>query len=242
MIVLVWIILAHILGSFYLQRQSRVQDQQQSSRLVTTCLYALIMAAVLVALIGLGQLGWSWSVLIAWVALSVAGYLISMIQARSATAFLVKQLINLLILVAVWAWLIGFIPFVLAWAHGVLVQRNLLIVVILYLLAARPASLFVAAVLHRQAQALQAQSQEHSSGLVEAGRMIGYVERWLVLSFVLGGQFAGIGFLLAAKSIFRFGDLSQAHERKLTEYMLLGTLVSFACAIVLGALGLYLVG
>lgn len=240
MTVLVWLILAHILGSFYLQRQSRVQDQQQSSRLVTTCLYALIMAAALVALIGLGQLGWSWNVLVTWAVLTTAHWLISLLKIRrdrGATAFLVEQLINLLILVAVWAWLIGFIPFVLAWAHGVLVQRNLLIAVILYLLAARPASLFVAAVLHRQAQ-----SQEHSSGLVEAGRMIGYVERWLVLSFILGGQFAGIGFLLAAKSIFRFGDLSQAHERKLTEYMLLGTLVSFACAIVLGALGLYLVG
>ncbi|RZK66384.1 MAG: DUF3307 domain-containing protein, partial [Pedobacter sp.] len=36
---------------------------------------------------------------------------------------------------------------------------------------------------------------------------------------------------LAAKSIFRFGDLKDAHDIKLTEYVLIGTLLSFSIAV-----------
>lgn len=44
----------------------------------------------------------------------------------------------------------------------------------------------------------------------------------------------GIGFLLAAKSIFRFGDLKEGHETKMTEYVLLGSLISMAIATIVG--------
>ncbi|TVR27761.1 MAG: DUF3307 domain-containing protein, partial [Balneolaceae bacterium] len=39
---------------------------------------------------------------------------------------------------------------------------------------------------------------------------------------------------LAAKSIFRFGDLTRSKDRKLTEYILVGTLLSFLIAIATG--------
>ena len=71
-------------------------------------------------------------------------------------------------------------------------------------------------------------------GLVTAGKWIGYLERCLILTFILINQFAAIGFLLAAKTIFRFGDLSRNHDMKMTEYVMIGTLFSFAIAILLG--------
>ena len=48
------------------------------------------------------------------------------------------------------------------------------------------------------------------------------------------GQFAGIGFLVATKTIFRFGDLTKNKDMKLTEYMMLGTLLSYAIALLVG--------
>jgi hypothetical protein len=45
-------------------------------------------------------------------------------------------------------------------------------------------------------------------------------------------------FLLAAKSIFRFGDLKKVKDRKLTEYVLIGTLLSFGIAILVGLIAL----
>ena len=53
-------------------------------------------------------------------------------------------------------------------------------------------------------------------------------------------QWAAIGLLIAAKSVFRFGDLNKGKNRKLTEYVLIGTLLSFGLAILSGMLYLYL--
>jgi len=63
--------------------------------------------------------------------------------------------------------------------------------------------------------------------LRNAGRLIGITERFLVLTFMLLNQFAAIGFLIAAKSILRF----QGKESIKTEYVLIGTMLSFGLAI-----------
>jgi len=73
-------------------------------------------------------------------------------------------------------------------------------------------------------------------GLQNAGKYIGILERVLIFTFILLNEFRAIGFLLAAKSVFRFGDLKDSTDRKKTEYILLGTLISFACAILSGLL------
>ena len=70
--------------------------------------------------------------------------------------------------------------------------------------------------------------------LTDAGKYIGILERLFVFLFIITGHWDGIGFLLAAKSVFRFGDLSNANDRKLTEYILIGTLLSFAIASLIG--------
>lgn len=70
--------------------------------------------------------------------------------------------------------------------------------------------------------------------LKNAGKYIGMIERLLVFIFVVLGQWGAIGFLIAAKSILRFSDLSRAKDRKLTEYVIIGTLLSIAMAIVVG--------
>lgn len=78
--------------------------------------------------------------------------------------------------------------------------------------------------------------------LENAGTYIGILERLFIFLFILIGQFSAIGFLLAAKSIFRFGDLTKSKDRKLTEYVLIGTLLSFGIAIVTGLATKYILG
>ena len=56
------------------------------------------------------------------------------------------------------------------------------------------------------------------------------------------GCMEGIGVLLAAKSVFRFGELTKAKEVKTTEYVMIGTLSSFTIAILLGAVALRVLG
>jgi hypothetical protein len=63
------------------------------------------------------------------------------------------------------------------------------------------------------------------------GATIGVLERLLIVTFVLVGAEAAIGFVIAAKTIARFRLLD---DRDFAEYYLLGTLASVSVAIVTG--------
>jgi hypothetical protein len=100
-----------------------------------------------------------------------------------------------------------------------------------YLLVTRPLSIAIALIMQRWSVEL-----EDTGTLARAGARIGVLERLLVLTLVLLDQLTAVGFLLAAKSVLRFGDLRETRDRKLTEYVLLGTLLSVSTTLVLGML------
>jgi hypothetical protein len=64
-----------------------------------------------------------------------------------------------------------------------------------------------------------------------AGRAVGFLERLIVYVLVLKGQYAAIGFVLAAKGLARFKELD---ERRFAEYVLIGTLLSTLLAVLIG--------
>jgi hypothetical protein len=63
-----------------------------------------------------------------------------------------------------------------------------------------------------------------------AGRVIGHLERGLIFALVMFGQAQGVGLLIAAKSILRFGAVKD--DRRLSEYVIIGTLASFGWALI----------
>jgi hypothetical protein len=65
-------------------------------------------------------------------------------------------------------------------------------------------------------------------GFPDGGKLIGQLERFLIFLFVMTGQVEGVGFLVAAKSVFRFGELSDHKNRLEAEYITIGTLMSFS--------------
>lgn len=77
-------------------------------------------------------------------------------------------------------------------------------------------------------------SKIQTDSLVNAGKYIGILERLLVFTFIIINHWEGVGFMIAAKSVFRFSDLAEAKQRKLTEYVLIGTLLSFGIAVITG--------
>lgn len=66
-------------------------------------------------------------------------------------------------------------------------------------------------------------------GLSDGGRIIGLLERGLIFLMVFSNTIAGIGFLIAAKSILRFDTASK--DQKNSEYVIIGTLASFGWAL-----------
>jgi hypothetical protein len=70
------------------------------------------------------------------------------------------------------------------------------------------------------------------------GMYIGWMERILVLTLILIGQYEAIGFFIAAKSLLRFDSENKA----VTEYVLIGTLFSFGFAILVGVITIHTLG
>lgn len=65
-------------------------------------------------------------------------------------------------------------------------------------------------------------------GMPNAGRMIGYLERALILTFLIIEQPTLIGFVLTIKAIYRYGDIQGDSNTKMriSEYFIIGTLTS----------------
>jgi len=66
---------------------------------------------------------------------------------------------------------------------------------------------------------------------VARGRAVGSLERALALTMVLLGDYAAVGWIIAAKSLARF---KQLEDREFAEYFLVGTLASFLLAVLVG--------
>ena len=77
--------------------------------------------------------------------------------------------------------------------------------------------------------------------LNNTGKYIGFIERLLVLVFIIVQKFDGVGFLIAAKSLYRFGSAKNDMEKKETEYYFIGTFSSILFAILVGWAALQLI-
>lgn len=64
----------------------------------------------------------------------------------------------------------------------------------------------------------------------KAGRMIGTLERIIMVIFISIGQYSAVGLVLTAKSIARYDRISK--DQVFAEYYLLGTLLSTICAVI----------
>lgn len=73
-----------------------------------------------------------------------------------------------------------------------------------------------------------------AQGPQNVGRYIGWLERALTFGFIMVGKPEGVGFLLAAKSVLRFGDLQNNQQhRSQAEYIIVGTFLSFGWALLI---------
>ncbi|QHJ09842.1 hypothetical protein FX988_00050 [Paraglaciecola mesophila] len=226
-------IVAHVLGDFYLQKGQWVACRNTHHYASWgLCKHILSHIGLLVIALWLaGELSVK-----GWIAIVLIGFSHLLIdiwksyQADKLVYFLLDQFFHVLI-VALAAWGLNGADIELIQSQLLsLLTVKYLAVGCAYVIACRPASIAISIALNHYT----AQLKDKQTGLASAGCWIGYLERCLIISFILIGQFAGVGFLLAAKTIFRFGDLTKERDMKLTEYMMLGTLLSFSCALMLG--------
>jgi len=227
MILFIKLLLAHLLGDFIWQPNSWVADKEVKKHKSIYLYLHILLHGILAALLA-GEIQFiPYAILIA-----VTHGIIDLIKlnfqksATKRTWFVADQIAHILILIGI-VFLYKNKTIELLWFGN---QFWILITGLLFI--TKPTSIFIKTIISIWSPE---ESNSHiDNSLASAGNYIGILERLFVFGFILTGHFEAIGFLLATKSIFRFGDLKEAKDRKLTEYVLIGTLISFGTAILTG--------
>ncbi len=235
MLSLLLMLLAHILGDFVLQPRSWVEKR---STKIQYLFYHIAVHAGLLFLFFSWDLAGNWQNILFLTAAHLAidsakiGFEIKFPK-QGVLAFIIDQLLHVASILVVfffnnpdkWNALIGQLD-----------PYTILLYLIAIILQLFVVPIIIRVYISKWNQEVEFNNKRKET-LFEAGKLIGVLERVMILSFVLLDFMEGIGFLLAAKSIFRFGDLSNAKDTKFTEYVLIGTLLSFVLGTLI-ALGL----
>lgn len=227
MILLVKLVLAHLLGDFLWQPASRVKAKKLSSFKGYWLYLHVLLHGIVTMLLVWNWVFWPWALLIMAIHLLIDSAIIVFQKENTKRLFfLLDQLAHLIALVLIW---MGYEEktFRISPVEG---QGILLWMTALFFLTL-PVSTAVKIFISKWTSK---ESTEENMGLQSAGKYIGFLERLLVFVFIVTHHWEAVGFLVTAKSIFRFGDLTASKDRELTEYVLIGTLLSFGIAIGVG--------
>ena len=227
--VLLRLFIAHVIGDFLLQPRRWVEDRK-ARHLRSPGLWWHGAVHGLLVLLAIGDLqGWFPALLVALAHVAIDVFK-SYRNGADTKWFVLDQMLHAAVLVAAWWWVVR--PEGMAAPGELLTDPRILLVLLAALLVMRPTAFFIAIFTKRWTAHLG----DEADNLPNAGLWIGILERTLVLLFILVGHLEAVGFVLAAKSVFRFGDLRNSPDRMRTEYVLIGTLLSFGVTIGIGLL------
>ena len=230
--VLLKLLIAHLLADFIFQTDKIVKEKKKglSSRLFYLHIF---IVGLLTYLLYAQWTNW-WAPLLIMVMHAAIDLLKIKINLKNSCGFITDQLLHIISILILWI-LVTSNTVLGVWGSLIIIElsNNALIIILAYLIVSIPASVLIGQMTRKWQKEI---SKEDDESLSNAGKWIGIIERLLILTFIIIGQWAPLGFLLAGKSIFRFGDLNKSGERKKTEYILIGTLLSFTFSIFIGLL------
>jgi hypothetical protein len=239
MLLLIKWLCAHLLGDFALQTSRIVQHKRRrkagSGYLYLHCLIHGLLIYLFTA---------AWTQWLAPVAVAVTHFFIDLWKLHrkdNGKNFLIDQGLHLLVLLILWLQVTHGWNDVTPWLRDLWRNTTFWAVALGYAAVIWPAAFLLGFATKRwRDQVADARLSNGKGSLSEAGKWIGIFERALVLTFIVTNHFEGIGFLIAAKSILRFNDLKESDNRRETEYVLIGTLMSFSTSIFIGSVVMFL--
>jgi len=222
------LVTAHLLTDFVLQPSAWVNQKKQHKHRSAKLYLHILIAGITAYLFSALWANW-WLPLV----IMVSHYIIDLWKLHrpeNVPYFIIDQLLHLLVILIVWAFLFYDLPAVQHYLLSLMQNTKLWLILCSYLLITWPLGIVIGMATEKWRLA----AEVNKEGLLRAGVWIGFFERLLILTFILSNQFAAVGFLIAAKSILRFSD--KENTQKKTEYVLIGTLMSFAVAAIVGIL------
>jgi hypothetical protein len=218
---LIRFLLAHIAADFVLQSNRMVSNKRWLSP--SMGLHILIVFVLARGFSGL----WLSSLVIAllhWGIDSVKIALRKQYPHHEGALFAADQAMHGLSILLVWCWQCDLFAQGLPALLQPFTDYRTSVVLLGYAFLIWPVGYFIRYALQRIATDLPDERIAHG------GKLIGRFERIIILTFVLLQSYEAIGFLITAKGILRFGE----KDRLTSEYVLVGTMISYALSILTG--------
>jgi hypothetical protein len=220
---LVRLLLAHILADFVLQTDNMVANKKWFSKQLFFHVAVIFFTTLF--------LSFSWKLALT---ITVTHWIIDALKQQyfhkekyKFSAFSIDQLLHIAVILVAWIIHFGLYNAILTLIPLYLGNYKIMLLVFAYALAIWPLGFLLKFALHNMAP------NEETSKVEHGGKLIGQFERIIILTFVLLNQYEAIGFLITGKSIIRF---AQKDENIKSEYVLVGTMMSYALSILIGVL------
>ena len=220
-------LIAHLCADFNFQPDSWAKDKIENS--IKSKLFSLHL---MVVFIFSWLLSFQWNFIFASLAITIVHLLIDVLKKTLAnnkkiknSTFYIDQVLHLISIVVIVFLFIRYFP--INPIFDITVNTKFLLIVTAYLFCTKPANILIKEILKSYNINLV---QTENDNIPNAGKLIGHIERILALTLILNNEYQAVGFIIAGKSILRFRD----SETLKTEYVLVGTLLSFGIAILIG--------
>jgi hypothetical protein len=213
-------IIAHLLGDFSFQSKEWVENKRIFG-FNSKPLYLHVLVVFLISIVLANQLNFIFfSLFIAVTHLVIDGFKNSL-KERKYTFFIDQVLHFTIITLMVGLYYHYFLikPLIV-----LPINTHQLLIIAGYLICTKPANILIKKILDFYNIILPS---GHSDELLNAGKLIGIIERLLTITLLLYNHFEAVGFLITAKSILRYENVKSSK----TEYVLIGTMLSFGLAI-----------
>lgn len=228
--ILLKLFLSHVITDFIFQPDAWVNDKKRniwkSSKLYMHGCLAGLLAYTFVG---------SWEILWLPIIVGTAHIVIDGYKSKfeeNLTIFLVDQVSHIIILTLCWMVIVQYnFQDILKLLSLIISNDKFLIYIFAYSLILWPSGKLMRKIL----SSINIKFEENiDTGYKNVGLWIGMIERILILTFILQNNYQIIGFLFAAKSIFRHRYNGLKNPQITIEYILLGTMLSFLIAIIIG--------
>lgn len=234
-LILMRLLLAHLIGDFMLQPNRWVTAKNEHKHRAPQMYYHVL---VIGALTMLALWNWQyWYIALLVTASHLAIDIWKSHRPGGFIYFMADQLLHIGVLVALWPLFLVKGSTLPGLALHYFNSVRFWVMLLAYYLVSGPLGIAIGLA----TQKWQIEAGMDKGGLEKAGLWIGRCERVLILTFVIAGQYTALGFLMASKSILRLSDPEDRPQKK-TEYILVGTLISFASAALVGFLVNYVLG
>jgi hypothetical protein len=228
MLLLIQFLLAHFVGDFFLQPKRWVESKEKQKLKSPELYYHILVHGILLFILTMEPGLWLPILMLTFSHFVIDAVKISFQNDNSRLQwFFLDQVFHMLAIGVVWYFWTGESIRVIAFNN-----MNFWLMVLAIVFLTQPTSHIIRNLISR------IPLLPENPSITDAGKYIGMIERVFILIFMITNHWQAVGFILAAKSIFRFGDL-KGDNRKLTEYVLIGTLLSFGIAIIISLLLFY---